>query len=89
MISVEATSAIGKEGSSKIEESARSPCLGGWSLRTGLRLRKSGERGSRNLLGSFFVPRRRPRNVRRWTCEGWRNGRKAIVGEGLLKETAR
>lgn len=39
LISAEATSPVGKEGSLKIEESARSPCLGGWSLRTGLRFR--------------------------------------------------
>lgn len=74
------------EGVSKIEDGARSP-LPTWGscsvpgdlISPGLDFKKSGELGSRNLVGSFLRPKMLARNVRRLVREGWRKGSKGIM----------
>lgn len=58
---------VEEEGSSKMEEGARSPVVGRASS-AGLRFRNSGESGSRNR-GSFLPPKRPPKRVR-WAVRG-------------------
>lgn len=61
-------STLGAEGSSNIEDGAKLPGRGAFSI-SGLRFRKSRERGSRNFE-SFLRPKRRPMKVRWWVNDG-------------------